>query len=222
MMLKPARDVRKPARAATGLNVAIAGVATAAPAHLLSQEDAARRAARIFPQLAGHASLFRNTGIETRYSCEPPEWYEREHGWEARTDAAGDHFWRGTEHIMGWDIKEDGFGVVLSPELPQLLRLKLKPALQGFLDANGMSLGEFNGFLFHPGGAKVLDTVQEALGLSPDDLAHSRAVLRDFGNMSSLTALFALDRAVRAGASGPHLLAVFGPGFSAYFLAVDL
>jgi alkylresorcinol/alkylpyrone synthase len=123
---------------------------------------------------------------------------------------------------MGWDIKEDGFGVVLSPELPQLLRLKLKPALQGFLDANGMSLGEFNGFLFHPGGAKVLDTVQEALGLSPDDLAHSRAVLRDFGNMSSLTALFALDRAVRAGASGPHLLAAFGPGFSAYFVAVDL
>ena len=50
--------------------------------------------------------------------------------------------------------------MVLSPELPQLLRQHLKLAVQDFLDASGMSLGEFNGFLFHPGGAKVLETVQ--------------------------------------------------------------
>ena len=49
---------------------------------------------------------------------------------------------------------------VESPELPQLLRQHPKPAVQDFLDASGMSLGEFNGFLFHPGGAKVLETVQ--------------------------------------------------------------
>ncbi len=60
------------------------------------------------------------------------------------------------------------------------------------------------------------------LGLSDDDLALSREVLRDFGNMSSPTALFALDRARKAGAKGPHLLLAFGPGFSAYFVAVDL
>jgi len=94
--------------------------------------------------------------------------------------------------------------------------------LQDFLDANGMSLGEFNGFLFHPGGAKVLETVQKVLRLGRDDLVYSWQVLRDFGNMSSPTALFALDQAIKAGASGPHLLAAFGPGFSAYFLAVEL
>ncbi|HET7851456.1 MAG TPA: hypothetical protein VFK91_01760, partial [Methyloceanibacter sp.] len=55
-----------------------------------------------------------------------------------------------------------------------------------------------------------------------DDLAYSWAVLRDFGNMSSPTALFTLDRALKAGAGGPHLMAAFGPGFSAYFLAVEL
>jgi alkylresorcinol/alkylpyrone synthase len=122
---------------------------------------------------------------------------------------------------MGWDIRHDGFGVV-SPELPQLLRRHLRPTVQDFLEASGMSLGEFNGFLFHPGGAKVLETVQKALDLRSDDLAYSWAVLRDFGNMSSPTALFTLDQALKAGASGPHLIAAFGPGFSAYFLAVEL
>jgi alkylresorcinol/alkylpyrone synthase len=136
--------------------------------------------------------------------------------------AVGDHFWPDTERIMGWDIKEDGFGVVLSPELPGLMRTHLAPALHGFLDASGMSLGEFTGFLVHPGGAKILDTVQKVLGLSRDDLALSASVLRDFGNMSSPTALFALDRAMKSGARGPHLLLAFGPGFSAYFVAVDL
>ena len=76
-------------------------------------------------------------------------------------------------------------GVVLSPDLPLLLRRNLNTAVQAFLDASGMSLGEFNGFLFHPGGAKVLKTVQSLLELSRDDLAYSWSVLRDFGNMSS-------------------------------------
>ena len=123
---------------------------------------------------------------------------------------------------MGWDIRHDGFGVVLSTDLPQLLRRHLKPAVQEFFEASGISLGEFDGFLFHPGGAKVLQTVQRTLDLTSDDLAYSAAVLRDFGNMSSPTALFALDQALKAGANGPHLMAAFGPGFSAYFLAVDL
>src|ERR1700675_2475444 len=136
--------------------------------------------------------------------------------------AVGDHFWTDTERIMGWDIKEDGFGVVLSPELPGLMRKRLAPAVRDFLDANGMSLGEFTGFLLHPGGAKILETAQKVLGLTPDDLALSAGILRDFGNMSSPTALFALDRAVKGGARGPHLLIAFGPGFSAYFVAVDL
>ena len=136
--------------------------------------------------------------------------------------AVGDHFWPDTERIMGWDIKEDGFGVVLSPDLPGLIRNRLADAVQGFLDTNGMSLGEFAGFLLHPGGAKILNTAQEVLGLTDDDLALSREVLRDFGNMSSRGALFALHRAGKAAAEGPHLLLAFGPGFSAYFVAIDL
>jgi alkylresorcinol/alkylpyrone synthase len=136
--------------------------------------------------------------------------------------ASGEWCWGNTEHIMGWDIKDDGFGIVLSPELPSLMKKALAPALNDFLERNGLALGDFNGFLFHPGGRKVLETVEEVLGLTRDQLSHSREVLRRYGNMSSATALFVLERAIRHGACGPHLLAAFGPGFSAYFAAVEL
>jgi len=136
--------------------------------------------------------------------------------------ASGEWCWRHTEHIMGWDIKEDGFGIVLSPELPSLMKEALAPALHDFLDRNGFSLSDFNGFLFHPGGRKLLETMEEVLRLSRDQLQYSWDVLRRYGNMSSATALFVLEQALKAGARGPHLLAAFGPGFSAYFIAADL
>jgi len=136
--------------------------------------------------------------------------------------AVGEHCWRNTEHIMGWDIKGDGFGVVLSPELPALLRKALRPALDDFLRRHDLDLGAFRGFLLHPGGRKVLETAEEVLQIDRDLLAHSWAVLRDYGNMSSVTSMFVLERAVRARDKGPHLLAAFGPGFSGYFIALTL
>jgi alkylresorcinol/alkylpyrone synthase len=136
--------------------------------------------------------------------------------------AVGEWLWPQTEHIMGWDIKDDGFGVVLSAELPSLMREGLASALYDFLDRNNFRLSDFNGFLFHPGGRKLIETVQDVLGLEREDFRHSWAVLRQFGNMSSATALFVLNRALKAGARGLHLLAAFGPGFSAYFAIVDL
>jgi len=136
--------------------------------------------------------------------------------------AMGEWCFPETEHIMGWDIKDDGFGIVLSSELPELMSEALAPALQDFLDRNGFRLSDFNGFLFHPGGRKLLETVEQSLGLAREQLEHSWDVLRCYGNMSSATVLFVLDRALKAGARGRHLLAAFGPGFSAYFVAVDL
>ena len=86
MMLKTARAIRASRRLKTEFDVEIAGIATAVPQHALPQVDAARRAKRLFPDLADYEGLFRNTGIETRYACQPAEWYEREHGWEERTE----------------------------------------------------------------------------------------------------------------------------------------
>jgi alkylresorcinol/alkylpyrone synthase len=134
----------------------------------------------------------------------------------------GEHTWRGTRHIMGWDVKADGFGVVLSPELPALMRAHLAPVTKTFLERHNLTLADFRGFLLHPGGRKVLETAEDVLHLDRSDVAHSWAVLRDFGNMSSATALFILARAIRENNKGLHLLAAFGPGFSAYFAALQL
>src|SRR5690242_1874086 len=100
-----------------------------------------------------------------------------------RDVASGEWCWGNTEHIMGWDIKDDGFGIVLSPELPSLMKKALAPALDDFLARSGLSVGDFNGFLFHPGGRKLLETMEEVLGLSRDQLRHSWKVLRHYGNM---------------------------------------
>jgi alkylresorcinol/alkylpyrone synthase len=136
--------------------------------------------------------------------------------------AIGEWCWPNTEHIMGWDIKNDGFGIVLSPELPALIQAQLSPVIIQFLKQNDMRLEDIKGFLFHPGGAKVLVAIEQVLGIDPTLLAHSWETLRQYGNMSSATALFVLERALKAGATGPHLLAAFGPGFSAYLIIADL
>jgi alkylresorcinol/alkylpyrone synthase len=140
----------------------------------------------------------------------------------ARVGAIGEYFWSKTEHIMGWDIKNDGFGIVLSPELPALMRERLGEALYPFLAREGLSLEDFDGFLLHPGGSKVLTTVEDSLGISRDRIRYSWRVLRDYGNMSSATAMFVLKEALADGARGLFLLAAFGPGFSGYFVVLEL
>jgi alkylresorcinol/alkylpyrone synthase len=139
-----------------------------------------------------------------------------------RVVAIGEHFWRDTEYIMGWDIKNDGFGIVLSAKLPSLVAEQFNEALNRFLAREGMALRDFDGFLVHPGSSKVLDVLEEVVGLEKQALEPSRRVLRDFGNMSSSTVLFVLKQAIESGRRGRHLLCALGPGFSVYFVVVDL
>jgi len=140
----------------------------------------------------------------------------------ARVGAQGEYFWSKTEHIMGWDIKNDGFGVVLSPELPTLMRERLGEALFPFLAREGLSLEDFDGFLLHPGGSKVLETAEDSLKLTREQIRYSWQVLKAYGNMSSATAMFVLKAALADQARGRYLLAAFGPGFSAYFVVLEL
>jgi alkylresorcinol/alkylpyrone synthase len=366
--------------AASAIDVEIAAVTTAVPEHVIGQSDVAERAHKLYPQYARLDALYKNTGIERRYSVEPKEWYLQERSWEERTrsyqrhaldllervavqavaeaglslrdidtivtnsstgmampslearlmnrlafrtdverlpifglgcgggvgglaratrmaqarpgtnvlfltvdlcslclrindpsltmfvagalfgDGAaavvlrsadnygrgsgrtigvpaiagsagpargviqglGEYFWTNTEHIMGWDIKNDGFGIVLSPELPGLMRERLGEALFPFFAREGLSLADFDGLLLHPGGSRVLQTVEAALGLSRDQIRYSWDVLRDYGNMSSATALFVLKEALNDNAQGRFLLAAFGPGFAGFFIVLEL
>ena len=140
----------------------------------------------------------------------------------ARVVATGEHMWRQTEGMMGWSIENDGFGVVLSPDIPRCARHELRPALDSFLARHGSVLEDLDGVILHPGGRKVLEAVEGALELPHQALEHAWGVLAEYGNMSSPTALFVLERTLAVGATGRHLLIAFGPGFTVSFCLLDL
>jgi alkylresorcinol/alkylpyrone synthase len=139
-----------------------------------------------------------------------------------RIVGVGEHRWPDTEEMMGWSIEDDGFGVVLSPDIPRCARHQLRPALESFLARHDLALSDLDGIVMHPGGRKVLEAVEGALGLPRQAFEHAWEVLAQYGNMSSPTALFVLERTIAAGASGRHLLAAFGPGFTVSFALLDL
>jgi len=136
--------------------------------------------------------------------------------------AWGEHTWPGTLDVMGWNVEDDGLGVLFSQNIPSIVRRDYMAALERFLIANHLEIGDIDGFAVHPGGAKVVDALEASLGLAPGYLIESRAVLRDFGNMSAATVFFVLER-VLAGAEKPKriLASSLGPGFSAGFVVFE-
>lgn len=136
--------------------------------------------------------------------------------------ASGEHMWPRTQDMMGWSIEDDGFGVVLSPDIPRCARYDLRPALDAFLARQGLVLSDLDGVIMHPGGRKVLEAVEGALELPRHALKHAWDILSEYGNMSSPTALFVLERTLASGATGRHLLAAFGPGFTVSFCLLNL
>ncbi len=139
-----------------------------------------------------------------------------------RVRACGEFQWRDTEDVMGWRIEERGLDVILSPYIPEFTQEKFRPQLEAFLARNRLVMEDLDGFVFHPGGRKVLDAIESCLALDKSHLRHSEDILRDYGNMSAPTVLFILERTVQSGASGLHLLASFGPGFTTTFVLLDL
>ena len=132
--------------------------------------------------------------------------------------AWGEYAWPDSLDVMGWDVADDGLGVVFSRSIPDVVRKHMRRATAEFLASEGLGLGDIDSFVCHPGGAKVLDALEEAFDLPPGGLEQSRAVLRDYGNMSAATVLFVLDRVLRKERPQWYLLSSLGPGFSAAFL----
>lgn len=130
---------------------------------------------------------------------------------------ARSHLFPRTLDALGFDLKTDGFHVVLGRELPGLVRAEIGPLVDELCARNGLARADLGAFVFHPGGRRILDAVEDRLKLARDDLAPSREVLRTHGNVSSATVLFVLDELMRTRppAAGAHgLLGAFGPGFS--------
>jgi alkylresorcinol/alkylpyrone synthase len=133
---------------------------------------------------------------------------------------AGEYTWPDSLDIMGWEIEEDGLKARFSQSIPALVASDFKSILHTYLQKNDLKLKDINGFACHPGGAKVLDALEDAFGIARGALIDSRGVLRDYGNMSAATVLFVLERMNWRDASARNLMTALGPGFSAVFLMI--
>lgn len=136
--------------------------------------------------------------------------------------ASGEHTWPDSREVMGWRVENDGFGVVFSRHIPSLIRRDFQRVVDSFLERCGHRRSDLAGYLLHPGGAKVLDAYRQALDLDDQALEHSRAVLRDYGNLSSVSVVAVLERVLGDLPPGVHLMAALGPGFSAALLLLEV
>jgi alkylresorcinol/alkylpyrone synthase len=133
----------------------------------------------------------------------------------ATVEMSGQHTWPDTLDIMGWKIDPQGFGVIFDRAIPPFAQQHIAPAIAGILAREGLVLEDVDRFACHPGGSKVIAALELALSLEQGSLDHERAVLANYGNMSAPTALFVLERIIRAGLPSRTLLTAMGPGFTA-------
>jgi alkylresorcinol/alkylpyrone synthase len=125
-------------------------------------------------------------------------------------------FYPDSEEVMGWQISEEGFRIVLSADVPKVVQRHLRADVDSFLADNGLSREDVSIWVSHPGGPKVLEAMQAALDLPDEALASAWRSLREMGNLSSTSVLLVLQDIMENGAPAPDsygLMLAMGPGF---------
>ena len=120
------------------------------------------------------------------------------------------------EADMAWSIGDHGFDISLSSYVPKLLGASIGAVVDGVLAGAGCRRDAIDIWAIHPGGKSILDQIERALALRPEQLDTARRVLRDFGNMSSATVLFVLRSLLGNPAGGGARICsmAFGPGLT--------
>lgn len=125
-------------------------------------------------------------------------------------------FYANTEHIMGWEIVDTGFKIVLSPDVPRMVQNHFGGDVDEFLSAHGLDRAKIEHWLLHTGGPKVLQSFVSALDLPEHALDRTRRSLAEVGNLSSASVLFVLADLLDSADPRPGdraLLAAMGPAF---------
>ena len=142
-------------------------------------------------------------------------------------DAAGpevidtrSHLYPDSERTMGWDVDASGLRLVLSPDVPDVVRRYLPDDVAGLLGAHGLSVGDVDVWVSHPGGPKVIEAIEESLDLPADALELTWRSLADVGNMSSSSVLHILRDTIakRPSAGSNAVMMAMGPGFCSELL----
>ncbi len=147
--------------------------------------------------------------------------YEDEKGPEIK-DEAMYHFYD-SEHMMGFKLVNTGLQMILDISVPQTISDHFPKIVHPFLERNGLSIEDINHLVFHPGGKKIVQTVEDLFGSLGKNIDDTKEVLRLYGNMSSATVLYVLerfmDKQLPKGDKG--LMLSFGPGFSAQRILLE-
>lgn len=128
------------------------------------------------------------------------------------------HFFPQTEHIMGWDVTNSGFKVKLSADIAQLAQSEVQPIMEAFLGKHDLTIADIDHWLVHPGGPRVIDALQDGLGLPDEALRLSWETLAEVGNISSASVLMILDKTMKRTQPKPGeygVLMAMGPAFCA-------
>jgi predicted naringenin-chalcone synthase len=119
-----------------------------------------------------------------------------------------------TQDLMGWTVADHGFEMRLSRKVPDVIRQSLRPWLVNWLAELELTIDEIEAWTVHPGGPRILDATFEGLGIDAAAHPESAEVLNEYGNMSSPTTLFILDRQRRRRSVRPCVMLGFGPGLA--------
>jgi alkylresorcinol/alkylpyrone synthase len=133
-------------------------------------------------------------------------------------------FYPDTERVMGWDVGEGGFKIVLSATVPDVVRTYIASDVDAFLGDHGLERADIATWVCHPGGPKVLEAFEQALGLTKDDLAITWRSLREVGNLSSSSILFVLADTIaerRPAPGAPGIMIAMGPGFCSEMVLLE-
>lgn len=125
--------------------------------------------------------------------------------------------------VMGWDFQDTGFKVLFSKDIPTFIKEHIKEDIDEFLSKHHLQMSDIKNFIFHPGGKKVLDAYQDTLGVEGDFLKATREIMNNYGNMSSATVLYVLDKFMSEGfEEGYGLMLSMGPGFSSEMVLLEV
>lgn len=132
-------------------------------------------------------------------------------------------FFPETERVMGWDVTQTGFQVVLSADVPEIARMQVGPAVDAFLGEQGLRRDDIDHWVAHPGGPKVIEALEASLALRPGTLKLSRESLARVGNLSSVSVLLILQETLpQQPAPGSYgVMIAMGPAFAAELILLQ-
>ncbi len=137
-------------------------------------------------------------------------------------DEAMYHFYDAT-HMMGFKLVNTGLQMILDKEVPQKIADHFPAIVHPFLEQNNLTIADIDHLIFHPGGKKIVQTVEDLFGVLGKNINDTKEVLKLYGNMSSATVLYVLERFMDSNLEKGErgLMLSFGPGFSAQRILLE-